>query len=466
MSEYLNGNLIDYFSIGFSDVEKILKSLEGSYLRQSKVQERKVISEAAIFLYELVSSVDLEEVEKDFANSWIQHFIHVLGREFEGNFILRFHYFKDNYYKDPPSTVHSMISLVLAMRALETCGFQLQLSPTVWGYVERDVPSFRETLEEILDNKKPEELIDELFLLFNTIDMLNVMRESEILKDELEKFIRITTKHQTLFIEAFKISPGLKVYASDLADRINLSIYVGDLPTSLNGKSGAFLTLMELRRGINPTSYQLDKIQNPSCLHLWWIAQAWTRKNNGGKYIGILPFYQSVIDVDSVFNIVWGNTLDYNEINITEKDIENVLNFTDQDIKNHLYEYFKNHPAVTDFSRVRLEGERDKAHAGGEISDFNVEFNTGTEKIWVAIPIKSGRESKGKKKMKQDYLYQFIKPLIYFKSNNTVVFPIILLKPTLDTHELLSLVRARLGLPIQVINTEHYTRFLKRENII
>jgi hypothetical protein len=145
-----------------------------------------------------------------------------------------------------------------------------------------------------------------------------------------------------------------------------------------------------------------------------------------------------------------------------------VLEFTGQEIKQQICDYFIKHPNVTDFSRTRLPAERDKADAGGEISDFNVEFTTGKEDIWTALPIKSGRESGGKSrvKMEQNYIYQFIRPLLTFETGKIIIFPIILVKPTLNANEFLTLIRARLQLPIIVLDIEMYTRFLKREKFL
>lgn len=464
MSENSNGNIFNEFNEGFQYVRTILEDQTGQFGNLS-VHERNIISETTIFLHNMINQVEINKIETELINSWLRQCRHVLGREFEGNFILRFYYFKKNYHENPASTVESIISLLVSLRALKTYGHKLPISITSWNYLERDMSNYRETLDEILKEIRPENSVFELFMLLNTIDMIDTINESFILKEELNELIKIAENHQHSFNIAFEISPGLKVYAVDLVNRINLQIDTGEIPSNLSGKSGAFLTLFELKNGIIPSSDQLRLIQHPSCLHLWWIANALTKKLNGEEFVGILPFYHNITDIDNVFNLVWGKIEDLHEIQITEEDIEEVLDYTDQDIKNKLYEYFINHQQITDFSRIHLVEEKDKAHAGGEISDFNVEFNLENDKIWVAIPIKSGRESKGKK-MEQTYFYQFIRPLVSFSQKNVVVFPIILLKPTLNTHEFLSLVRAHLDLPIIVLNTENFTRFLKRENLL
>lgn len=466
MPEISEGELFDEFSEGFGPLWTILEDQAGKSFGDLTVQARKVIAEASIYLHEMMEKTDLDAEEKKFAHSWIRQFGHILGREFEGNFILRFHYFDKNYSKDPATTVHSMISLVIALRALEICGPKLTRSGTVWGYLERDMPKFRKALGRILRDDNTEEKTDEMFLLLNTIDMLSAIEGSEKLTCELEEFIKFANNLQTSFNKAFEISPGLRVYAADLVDRVGRSIHVGDLPVKLHGKPGAFLTLMDLRMGKIPSSDQLERVHHPST-HLWWIAKAWTRRRVGEASVGILPFYQR-LDVDAVFRLVWGDARNLYKIPVTTEEMECVLAFKDEDIKEQLYEYFKTHSKITEFSRTRLSAERDKAHAGGEISDFNIEFITGKGNIWVAIPIKSGRESgtRSRDKMEQAFIYQFIRPLVTFETGKTAVFPIILVKPTLNTNEFLALIRARLQLPILILDIETYTRFLKREKFL
>ena len=467
MPEISEGELFDEFSEGFGSLWTILEDQAGPSFGKLTVPARKVIAEAAIFLHEMMEKADLDATEKEFAHSWIRQFGHVLGREFEGQFILRFHYFAKNYSEKPATTVHSMISVMVALRALEICGPKLTRGGTVWGYLERDMPRFRKALGGILSSDNTEEKVDEMFLLLNTIDMLSVIEGSEKLTCELEEFIKFAGELQTSFNKAFEISPGLRVYAADLVDRVGISIHVGDLPVKLHRKPGAFLTLMELRIGKIPSSDQLECAHHPSTLHLWWIAKAWTRRRIGETSVGILPFYQR-LDVDAVFRLVWGDARELCNVPVTAEEMECVLTFKDDDIKEQLCKYFKTHSKVTEFSRTRLSAERDKVHAGGEISDFNIEFITGKEKIWVAIPIKSGRESgtRGRDKMEQAFLYQFIRPLVNFETGKTAVFPIILVKPTLNTNEFLSLIRARLQLPILSLDIKTYTQFLKREKFL
>jgi len=458
-----NSELFGEFYEGFKTLQNILESQKREVFSGLTVGHRKTLAEAAIFLNEMLQ-IGLNEEELSFAKTWIRQIGHVLGREFEGNFILRIHYFEKNYQDSSGTTVQSMISLMVALRALETCGFKLIRGGTVWNYLERDIPCFRKELSKILLNEISGEKVNDLFLLLNTIDTLACIGDSEVLERELKEFIRLIGTLQSSFGNAFDISPGLKIYAADLVDRMQLPIHVGDLPKELRGKPAAFMALMKLRKRELPSMDLINRAHHTSSLHLWWIAKAWRRRLTGEDFVGILPFYQS-LNVDSAFRIVWG---DLYSVSITKEDIELVLRLTSQEIKQQLYQYFLDHPKVTDFGKSRLSTERDKADAGGEISDFNVEFDFGGEKIWVTIPIKSGREcrNQSRERIEQSFIYQFIRPLVTFETEKVIVFPIILVRPTLNTTEFLSLIRAHLRLPIMVLDIETYTRFLKRENFL
>ncbi len=93
MLEIKEKELFNEFFEGFKPLWDIVESQRGGSFGKLTVQARKVLSEAALFLYELMEEVDLEKTEEEFANSWIRQFRHILGREFEGNFILRIYYF-------------------------------------------------------------------------------------------------------------------------------------------------------------------------------------------------------------------------------------------------------------------------------------------------------------------------------------------------------------------------------------
>lgn len=187
-----NSELFGEFYEGFKTLQNILESQKREVFSELTVGDRKTLAEAAIFLNEMLHQIGLNEEELSFVKTWIRQIGHVLGREFEGNSILQIHYFEKNYQDSPGTTVQSMISLMVALRALETCGFKLMRGGTVWNYLERDIPCFRKELSKILLNDISGEKVNELFLLLNTIDTLACIRDSEVLERELKEFITVT----------------------------------------------------------------------------------------------------------------------------------------------------------------------------------------------------------------------------------------------------------------------------------
>jgi len=467
MIDTINKKYFDEFYEAFQPLWDILENQSGENFGNLSPHARRSIAETVIFLNQMVKHIELDDYESNFVQTWIKQFVHVLGREFEGNFILSFHYFYKNYKQDPARTVHSMISIVVALRALETCGSGPTRGGTVWNYFEIDMPFFRKGLGWILEKDNEEGHGDELFLLLNIIDLLSIIDDSTILKDECKEYIKLANTFQRQFEDAFLFSPGLRIYLADIADKSGLSINPGDIATIPNGKPAAFRALNILRNGCRPSQDILDKAKQSSASHLWWIATAWNRYLAGEHRIGILPFYRR-LDVDTISCMVWGDMRSLYSISINNEEIEKVLNLTSEEIKQTLFDYFKVHSQITQNSLTRLYAERDKADAGGEISDFNVEIYTGKKNIWIALPIKSGRESGRRKRvsMEQNYFYQFIRPILSFPLDEVAVFPIILVKPTLNSNELLSQIRAHLKLPILVLDIEIFTRFLKREKLL
>jgi hypothetical protein len=462
-----NKNIFDEFYEAFQPLWEIIDDQSGKNFGNLNPYARRSIAEAAFILREMAIQINLDDYEANFVQTWIDQFIHVLGREFEGNFILRFYYFYKNYQKDPARTVDSMISIVVALRALEICGHGPTRGGTVWGYFERDVPFFRKRLGWILEKDNEEGYCNELFLLLNMIELLYIIKNSTILKEEFEEFIKLANWLQKQFDIAFRLSPGLKIYAADMADKIGLTIEIDDIIAIPGGKPATFLALNILRKGGRPSSHIIDRAQQSSATHLSWIAKAWDRYLAGEHRIGILPFYRR-LDIDAVSYMVWGNIRELYNISINREEIDKALNLSAIEIKQRLYDYFKKHSQITEYSLTRLSAERDKADAGGEISDFNVEIYAGGKNIWITLPIKSGRESGNRKrdKMEQNYFYQFIRPILSFPLDEVAVFPIILVKPTLNSNESLSQIRAHLKLPILVLDIEIFTRFLKREKLL
>jgi hypothetical protein len=288
--EPFNKKRFDEFYEAFHSLWEILDNQSGENFGNLNPYARRSIAEAAIFLREMAMWIKLDDYEFDFIQTWISQFVHMLGREFEGNFILRFYYFYKNYQKDPARTIDSMISIVVALRALEICGYGPTRGGTVWGYFERDVPFFRKGLSWILERDNEEGYFNELFLLLNMIDLLSIIKDSTTLKEECEEFIQLANGLQKQFDIAFRLSPGLNIYVADLAEKVGLTIKTNGMTTIPAGKPATFLALNILRKGGRPSSHILDRSEQSSATHLSWIAKAWDRYLAGDHRIGILPF--------------------------------------------------------------------------------------------------------------------------------------------------------------------------------
>ena len=84
-----NSELFSEFYEGFKTLQNILESQKREVFSELTVGHRKTLAEAAIFLNEMLHQIGLNEEELSFAKTWIRQIGHVLGREFEGNFILQ-----------------------------------------------------------------------------------------------------------------------------------------------------------------------------------------------------------------------------------------------------------------------------------------------------------------------------------------------------------------------------------------
>lgn len=454
----------ELFKNSFQYLLYILQSQRENPSRLSSYS-RKTISEVVIFISDMLEHLEeMDEVDQAYAENWILWSNHVLGLDVDSNMILLIYYFEKNYLDNPKDTIENLISVMVALKALNICNNGLKEGTTEYGYFIRDIPGFRIKLKKILENTSPDENVNGFFLLLSTIDTLSYMGSK--LYGQLNNFIKVLTDLESVFSESCKISPGLLIYATDLKNRLDIPISLEKIPSVVNGKSRTFLALMCLKNDIRPDPILLENTSSRSH-HLWWIAQAWDKFRDGDEILGFLPFYQN-LNVDMMFNLVFGNIDEILEISVTEDDTNHILTLNDEAIQTQLYNYFKVHVNVTTYSKTNLNQELKKAHTGAEISDFNVEFDVASEKIWVAMPIKSGRESRGSndEKMQQHYLYQFIRPFLEFGITKTVVFPIILVNPTLNAHEFLSQIRSILDLPIMVINTDIYTKFLKKNLLL
>lgn len=455
------------FTTCFEDATAVIKNTSNL-----KVYERKMISEIVIYLQDLLEYVKLDDIETDYINNWIENCIHVLGLEFEGNFILQFYYINNNYNtSNKDDVIESLISVLVSLRAISTRYPELtNLKPTVFDYLVRDLPKFRKFLSAKFTNDEYSEHPNLFFLLANSIDTFSSLNGSEVFKEEVDHLLNIISDISSNFEVVSSLSPGSEVYFNEIVSRFNLKIDKKEIDENrLRHKPKLFYLLSKLKEGLEVSPDDLGELSSYNHYgYLWWLVKSWVQKNRGDEIIGILPVNRKEIDVDFVFNSLWGDIAQITNVKIKEEDIDKVLSFKDENIKDTLYHYFINHPLVTTYSKLNLEEERTKAHGGGEISDFNVEIELEGKKIWIAIPIKSAAESgsSSSEKMTQNYFYQMVRPILNFQNDNVAVFPIVLAAKTLNTNEFLSLARAHLNLPILLIDNQIYTKILKRYSLL
>src|SRR5437667_2452648 len=187
------------FLMGFQPLWNILNAQSSGGFSDLRVDQRRMVAEAAIFLHDLMERVGLTETESEFAKGWIAQCIHVLGRGLEQNFVLQFYYFRQNYKRSPGGTTNTMMAFLTTLRALEVCGSPIGRRTTIWRYIERDIPYFRGALDEAIQEDVGEHMAGILFLLLNTIDFVASVSDSDILRNELLQLCSLAERQQVAF---------------------------------------------------------------------------------------------------------------------------------------------------------------------------------------------------------------------------------------------------------------------------
>ncbi len=459
-------NLYSDFDDGFGEIHAILYSHHSGERGLLRVRQRITVAEMAIFLEELLSSAGLSQDESPYAQTWLEEACHILGRELESGIIHWFYYFRKHYLQDPRTATDQALSLTIAIRALETCGHGVRRGTTPWRIIEHDIPKMCSALGKAIESRGSEPAANELFLVLNLIELLSCIDDSEPLRVQLDALRHLIERSRDAFLEGYVTAPGLAAYADELRRRLGLNIPEVEGQLATRGKAAAFVALDRVREGKQAPPNLLQEARESGGKHLWWIATAWGRRNAGDATVGILPFFRPW-DVNAAFTVVWGDPAELSNVGISESELNWLMALTAKEIKGLLHTYFLTHPAITPSSRANLDFEREKPDAGGEISDFNVEFTVAERTFWAAIPIKSGREvgTRNAGRVSVEYVHQWIAPALAFGSERAVVFPILLTRPTLDAGEFISQLRARLDLPIAPVGTETFLKILKTHGL-
>ncbi|MHB8396917.1 MAG: hypothetical protein ACYDAZ_06320 [Thermoplasmataceae archaeon] len=447
------------FKLSFESIKRI--TVKEADLSLSDLQE---LGETAIFLKQLTDSVKMTEYDKENLKGWLEQLKDRIGLRLD-NLAYRFWYTAKKFGEDPIQQIDNGIKVAVSLSALKILGVNFYENyHTAYKYLIRDIPTLLKMLYEILDAEDAHLW----FLTFNLLDLLHNLGDenSGIFTSHFRELRSFITDNDVYIQEVCKTNPGLRTYASEIFKKYKFPMDIDMSGTSVSGKGAVFSSLSSLNNKIIPRESVLSSLNSTKFQHFYWMISAWSTSLKGSKELFTLP-YTGKIDYDVVYNVTWGKLSTPKLSSFTREDVEKILNFGDAEIRNHLFYYFIKHPNVTPESKSRLGFERDKANAGGEIADFNVEIEVGDSKMVVAIPIKSGRElgTKGLDSIRESYTHQLIRPLVRLPGKS-VTHAIMVTKPTLNLVELVTELRNNLDLPISIIDTMTYGAFLKREGFI
>ena len=460
------------FKSSFNFVERTISNYQG-FLSIIRPKTTTALAETAIFLKELMDAKILCDDETNYADSWVRHICSVLGISVEFKDAMKLRYFEDGYRRSSEAVLFKTMSVILAIRALEKCGFGFSYDSSPWEELIGWLEMFRDQLITVFKDANANHT-GLLFLFLNTVDLLAHARHENKLEILYHDFCRVIVGLKEFFIKGFESSVGLRLFAAELADTLpevasefsrgNLSEYLINIPVVLSGKTGLFYALRNLRLKA-PSNYheQLEgeRMRNP---HLWWIVKAWNEKLTGSQRVGILPYFKGQ-NMDEVEIMVWGEN---QSSSISDEEKNLVSNLGDPEIKECLYNYFTSHPLVLEPERNRLSQELTKSHGPGEIADFTVKLEMGSGKLIVCIPIKSGKETKGKAatKIALNNIHQIIRPILSFSSHEIVVLGLLISGSTLNLLEFTTQLQTTVNFPIRLYDIDFFTSFLKKQGML
>jgi hypothetical protein len=426
------------------------------------------LAETVRFLSSLQGGGILSEQEGRWVNSWIKKCQHVLHLEFEFNLVMTMRYYKKNRHDNPYGAHLPPLAAILTLEALEVSGSKIGRGDTRWKKAGDFVQVLANDMDSLLHSASHES--DEgaaWFIIFNAIDFLHSLDGGSAFQSAYETFINVVEDHQDKLRTEMVDSPGLRVYAHDLSTRGVISAKVDEPTRSLPDRAQIYASLNQLSRGeeVSPSNLPNDLPEDKQ--HLWGIARSWARAVEA-EPTGILPCHGK-LDLDEVFRRVWGDQENIQRTSISDEDLETVRDMTDGDIQDSLVGLFQSNDYVTTISKGTLDLERNKAHTGIEISDFDIRIEWGEDNtLPVSLPIKSAREAKGRtaEQLAEDNLHQLVRPLSRFNSPFGAVFPILIAGHSVNANEAMNIVRSNLDLPIAPIGERTFTRILKYNNLI
>jgi hypothetical protein len=457
------------FGQAMADVRQTLSS-NGS---RKAFKMRKVV-ESVRYMENLRQDGTLDERDDEWVQSWIERGRHSLDRSLERNIILTLSYYKDNLEENPDAHYPPQAA-ILALKEVEDL-----TSPksTRWKTYLQSFGKLEGQIKKILGGDEPPGgTLGTWYVLFNTLEVLATIDRKEDFQSHLDSFNTLVEEYEDELREEMEWHQGLKSYAHDLSQRGIFPLKI-DEPVedrNLSDKGRLFKILNRLSRG-EPVDYTIVPEHPPKHKeHLWGITRAWVRSKNGDSN-GILPFYENV-DVDEVFRRTWNiDRQSLNQTSITPEDYEIVQQMSDEQIQDTLVKLFEGNSYVTEISRATLRAERNKAHTGIEISDFDIEvkmkdsrrFANSERTVQVCLPIKSAQEagSASVEKLSETNIHQIIRPFDRFGIKTTVVFPILITGWSVNANEYLKTWRSNLNLPIVPIDCDTFANISSHNELI
>lgn len=458
------------FLRAFGPIRAIIAREDAFVLNKLDDVDRSLIAEVAIYFPDLINKLGCNLAERNFARAWLDRCLSILFQDFKLRRAYFGHYFEKHYSEDPVSQVNYVISVLVELRALLANGVSLKDELTVMRFLERDIPTFRSVLDRILIRHAGDSPTHEWFLLLNALDALSYFRDSVAMTEESVLLKRITEREYDAIVASSSTFPGLGVYLEDIADRFALPRPSGLPEPDATKKSGVFRRLYKLRTGTLSVPEMDSCLSRPSSSPLEWLANALTRIAKGEKSTGILPYYASVEQstIDTVMESLFGPSADISAVQVEQADLDRVAALDDTGVRSCLAQLVSKSPLLSGASRASLSLEQTKANAGAEISDFNLELVGASGRLFVAIPIKSGREVAKRKpeKVFEDEMHQFLRPFTAFGPRPAIVLVLLLAPSSLNLVESVTRVRAAMGLPLMLVDLTFFTKALKRAGVV
>ena len=426
---------------------------------------RQNVGETVRFMRQYEDSSEITDRNRDYADSWIKQGRHILERASKITDSLCFRHYLEEMKENEYQAFTRIMGIAVPLQAISHT--DTGVSGSYWRETKISLKKFIPQVNEVFDRHAEEYGIQTWFVLLNLVEALNEPESPNLLK----KYQQLVTRHGNSLTECMQTSIGLQAYAYDLSEQGLIQVTVPQLTpcqrSELDSRGLVYDLLGRLRRGESTTTSELSDTTPSKKPHLWAIARSWNRARHD-KPSSILPYSRGV-DLDSLFTKLFvADDGDLTEVVVESTDLQTVRRMDDEQIQRKLVSLFESNQLLTQTSRVSLSQEQEKAHAGGEISDFDieVEIEDGRTPYYVSFPIKSHLEAgtHSVRQLSESNLHQLLRPITRFRKG--AVFPILIAGVSLNLQEALKEHRSQFNLPIKFVDEELFTKILKHNGLI